>query len=166
MDDTHCLFVLCLLRDGRPVDPELAAAARDHAAAHPQVAIRARDLDRISDAVASLPEPTASAGFTERVLDARRAEAPAGRQTVTPLALRLAAAAALALVAVLAFDAQRPTDAMADPDTEKQVFEADAFRADPYAAPDLDAGLRALLPGPLDADHGSEAEGDDPGDVR
>jgi anti-sigma factor RsiW len=162
MDDTHCLFVLGLLRDGRPVDPELAAAARAHAAAHPQVATRARDLDRISDAVAALPEPTAGAEFTERVLVARRADAAAGRQTVTPLALRLAAAAALVLVAVLGFDAQRPTDAMADPDTEKQVFEADAFRADPYASPDLDAGLRALLPGPLDADEGEgDAQGDD-----
>ena len=149
MDDTRCLFVLGLERDGRALDPALLAAAREHAGAHPEVARTAAELARLSDAVAELPGLSTSPGFTERVLEARRRAGPP-RQSVVQLGLRVAAAAAVVLALVLVHDAGRPESAAADSSVENQHFGSDVFRADPYAAPDLASGLRVLLPGPLD----------------
>lgn len=150
MDDARCLLVLGLLRDGRPVEPRLAETARGYAAARPALSAQADELSRISDAVAALPGMSASAGFTERVLAARRREAAAPPQRLLPLVLRLSAAAAVVLAVVLVDGVRRPVDTLADPAVEHQSFDADAFRTSPYAEPDLSAGLRALMPGPLD----------------
>lgn len=156
LDDARCLLVLGLLRDHRPVSAQLAAAARAHAAAHPQLARIDRELALLNETVAGLPGLTAGAGFTERVLASRRA--PPQGITQLRLALRLAAAAALLLAVVTVHDATRPGDALADPDTGRQSFQSDVFFSHAFAAPDLDAGLKALLPGPLDRKHSGAPE--------
>lgn len=154
MDDERCLFVLGLLRDGRPVDGALAAAAQAHLAARPRLQRVQAQLERISEVVATLKGPAPSADFSARVLAAR---ADALRRARTPPAsfvLRLSAAAALVLSVALFFDASRPQAALADPATDQQHFPGDAFRPEPYAPVDLEAGLRTLLPGPLDLREG------------
>lgn len=165
LTDEQALRLIGLARDGRPVDAAELARAEAHAAAHPHVAAELADLAAISEVLASEPAPVASADFTERVLAARaRPDAGAGR--ILTLARRLSAAAALLLVVTVGSDLASPDRAVADPDVQDQPHAVDAFGNDPFAADDLDAGLRALLPDPArrgsDAAHAELAADDEP----
>lgn len=167
MDEARCLFVFSLLQDGRPVEPALERAARDYAASHPEVERALDDWRRQSRALAELAPLTASAGFTERVLAAAarqgtlRAPAAGGTaaagpaepaETLRPFARQLALAAGVALLLSLIVTLARPADLRADAAIARHRHAVDGFRASPFAADDIAAGLRARL---ADAEFGA-----------
>lgn len=148
LDDEGALFVLSLAQDGRPVPAELLSLARERAEANPTVAQAVADFARLSEVLGEEPASVTSPGFTEAVLGRTR---PARAVTPMSLARRLAVAATLLLGLTIAWEGARPAPAAADPSQENQAYRGDAFRADPYAPPDIEAGLEQLLPGRLDA---------------
>ena len=145
----RCLLtqrVLCALTDGRPVARDEAEAARAHASACEACAQARQAFARLRVELGMMPELVARDGFAERVLAARARERRAEAAEILPFARRLTAAAALALVfsagwATLA----PPTPVEATDATLTTPHWVDLFRADPFAADDVDAGLRALL---------------------
>lgn len=167
---THetALFVLSLERDGRSVPAEVLAAARAFAAEHPATAAADAELALLSEVLADEPLLATGPGFTDDVVTAARRTGSGRGQTIVRLALarRLAAAATLLVAVTLGWQAARPGVLMADDAAEQQTYLGDAFRADPYAAPDLDTGLEQLVPGPLDgaqaADTGAGSTDVDP----
>ncbi len=173
MDDERCLFVLSLLMDGRAVDPELAAAARAHAAGHPDCARAVADWQAARAALAALPARTASSGFTARVLAAATAagattgasgasgasgELCAGDAAgLLVFARRLALAAGLVLAATLGWDLAHPGALRADSGLQRHRHVVDHFRTGPFAPDAIEDGLRARL---ADVEFGTPAGGD------
>ncbi len=146
MDDDLCLFVLMLDRDGRDVPPALLERARAWADEHPACRRAADDMAAVDAVLASEPTRTAPDGFTDRVLAARRRRDREGGR-VLPMMQRLAAAAALLLAVTIGVDMSTPGGAAAGDDLERDRSHAvDLLRPDPFAAPDVDAALRELLP--------------------
>jgi ferric-dicitrate binding protein FerR (iron transport regulator) len=139
MDRERCLRTLSLLMDDRPVPAELAAAARAFAEQDPECRAAWEDWQRIRDVLSTEPGLTAPAGFAVRVLAARP------EADVLPFARRLAAAAALVLAVTVGYGVARPGQAVADPSVERTRHYVDLFRATPYEADDVDAGLERLL---------------------
>ena len=146
MDDDLCLFVLMLDRDGREVPAALLERARAWADAHPRCRHAAADMAAVDAVLAGEPGRAAPDGFADRVLAAhRRRDGQGGR--VLPMLQRLAVAAALLLAVTVGFDLRFPGGATAGDDLERDRPHAlDLLRPDPFAAPDVDAGLEALLP--------------------
>jgi anti-sigma factor RsiW len=161
MDTEACLYVLSLLLDDRPVDPELAARARRHAAAHPEVAETERDWRRMRAALAAAPARRAREGFTERVLAAAGVGVAPAPVSTLRFARRLAVAASLTLAVSLGFDLVRPDPLQADAGVQRARHAADHFRAGPFDADDIRAGLRARL-----RDAGFGARRAAPGEAR
>jgi len=159
MDDARCLRVLSLLTDGRPVDAELARAARAWAAARPGLAAQERDWRIVSQLLASDPPRATSPGFAERVAARVAASRPVRPSDLPPgtavVWRRLAVAAALVVAALLALEIAQPPTLHADDARELRRHAVDGFRATPWEADDIEAGLRARLadpdfrPGPL-----------------
>jgi len=151
MDEARCLFVLSLLMDGRAVEPEVEAAARAFAASHAACAAALADWEAAREALAATPARRASPGFTTRVLSAaaeagvgpRRAGAAAG--DTLRFARRLALAAGLALAVTIGWDLLHPSTLRADSAVQRHRHAVDHFRSNPYAADDIDAGLRGRL---------------------
>lgn len=172
MDEARCLFVFSLLLDGRPVDPALERAARDWAASHPECERAIEDWRRQSRALSEQPPLTASAGFTGRVLAAAARQgvlretgaaapalaglAPAPIETLRPFARQLALAAGIALLLSLFVTLARPAELRADAAIARHRHAVDGFRASPFAADDIAAGLRARL---ADAEFGARPGG-------
>jgi len=172
MDEARCLFVFSLLLDGRPVDPALERAARDWAASHPECERAIEDWRRQSRALSEQPPLTASAGFTGRVLAAAARQgvlretgaaapalaglAPAPVETLRPFARQLALAAGIALLLSLFVTLARPAELRADAAIARHRHAVDGFRASPFAADDIAAGLRARL---ADAEFGARPGG-------
>jgi hypothetical protein len=157
MDEASCLYVLSLLMDGRPVEPGLARAARAWAESHPECERALADWKLQAQALAELPALTASPGFTERVLAAaeragslaRAGVRPAGAIEAPPaFARQFALAAGVALLLSLAFVLARPADLRADSGIARHRHAVDGFRASPFVADDIEAGLRARLADP------------------
>jgi hypothetical protein len=168
-DDERCLAVLTLLMDRRAVEPELAAWARAHAAAHPACAAAFAELQALAATLASAPARRASPGFTGRVLariapaparaagaaaGARVASAGAGRAggsvqrsaEVLPFVRRLALAAGLVLAVTLGVDLLRPAPLATDSGLQRRRHAADHFRRDALGPEqDIEAALRARL---------------------
>jgi hypothetical protein len=159
--DERCLAVLMLLHDGRSVEPDLAAWARAHAAAHPACAAAHAGLVELSAALAATPPLAARPGFTARVLSALAAGRADGvaQGDVLPFVRRLAVAAGLALALTLFVEMARPSDVQADAALQRERHAADHFRRGAFGPQDIEAGLRGRLKDP-DADfRGLPAEG-------
>jgi len=156
----EALRLLSLLRDGRAVEPRDAAAARELAGRDPELRATLEAWDRQAALLAAEPPLAASAGFTDRVLQSAREQRTAPVEVlVLPLVMRLAAAAALLLAVTLGWSLARPGVLRADPDIQRQRHAVDHFRATPFAADDLQAGLRARLADPAFVERGAGAFG-------
>ena len=171
MDDERCLFVLSLLLDDRPVEPELAAAARAWAAARPELLEVERDWTALHEVLAADPGRRAGEGFTRRVVAAAGdgRGAAGGELLALPLVRRLVAAAALLVASLLVFDLSSPADLHADASRERLHHAVDGFRATPWQADEVEAGLRARLtdpafrpPSPYEDGAGSDRRAADP----
>lgn len=145
----RCLLtqrVLSALTDGRPVARDEADAARTHAATCAACTEAARAFARLRVELGMMPELAARDAFTERVLAARERTRRAEAAEILPFARRLTAAAALALVLSAGWATLAPLAPVEATDaTLTTPHWVDLFRADPFDADDVDAGLRALL---------------------
>jgi anti-sigma factor RsiW len=147
MDEGLCLFVLSLLMDERPVDPDLAARALAYAERHPHCARALADWREQSRALASTPGHRTSAGFTDRVLAAAGVggSQPETLAPLLPFVRRLAAAAGLALAVTLGWELGDPDRLHADTAIERHRHAVDGFRSEVFAPDDILAGLQARL---------------------
>ncbi|MGQ0552375.1 MAG: hypothetical protein ACT4PU_04070 [Planctomycetota bacterium] len=156
MNDERCLFILALIEDGRRVDPQVQAAAQAWAQQHPACALFAEGLAADRRALGQAAPLRASAGFTERVVQAARpsfGDTLPGLHSAEPVlslgrVRLLALAASLLLLASLAFSLARPGSVLADQGLQRHRHVADHFRPDPFGPEDLVAGLRARLQDP------------------
>ncbi len=152
-DDTTCLWVESLRLDGRPIAAQVLLYCGTMLAARPDLRRTAEGFRARRALLAEAPPLRARAGFTERVLAARRARSA----DVPTLARRLAIAAGLVLAVTLALDAIRPAALQAGSARERGRHAVDAFRAHPFAPDAVIEGLRARL-----LDPGFGAAGTDP----
>lgn len=141
LDRAACLAILSRRLDGRPVtEPELDAA-HERLARDPGCAAEWADIQTQRALLADEPAVHARVGFAGRVLAARRRQDTA----VLPFVRRLAAAAGVALALTGGYGLARPGVLVADPGVERERHHVDVLQDSPYAPPDLEAGLEALL---------------------
>jgi hypothetical protein len=146
----EALAVLSRLRDDRPVPTADAARARELAARDPEIAATLAAWERQAAVLRSEPGVAARPGFADRVLAAMARERNTPVEIlVLPFVRQLAVAAALLVAVSLGWTMARPARLEANADLQHQRHHAvDSLRRTPFAADDLDAGLRARVADP------------------